>query len=111
MSRKVCRAKAAFFRVAHPAIAPAGINRIGHGEVAEASAWKRSDGMAIETLPHLYSTGIRRSRILFGFAICWSGGNNSGFVAGKVQKPALNYLQDKNCTKGGRGSAAKVCLR
>jgi len=30
-------AKAAFLSVFHQAIAPAGIDRIGHGEVAEAS--------------------------------------------------------------------------
>jgi hypothetical protein len=70
----VPRPKAAFLgrRESHPSIAPAGRDRIGHGE---ASAWKRSDGPAVEappderggdrwaepwaTAPHLDSTDYR----------------------------------------------------
>ena len=44
------RAKATFSGVSHPATAPAGIDRIGHGEVAKASCVRR-DGAAMEAPP------------------------------------------------------------
>ena len=42
----VRRAKAAFLGGSRPTTFPAGSNRIGHGEVAEAPVWERGDGSA-----------------------------------------------------------------
>ena len=46
----MCRVKAVFLseRESHPAILlPAGIDRLGHGEVTEVSVWKRCDGLVL----------------------------------------------------------------
>ena len=92
----------------HPAIAPAGSDRIGHGEVAEAFVWKRSDGAAIEAPPdeRVGNRNLRPPRYILTlpFDDVHQGGLSAALTPGGVGQQSANSCRSHN--KNGDPKAA-----